>query len=225
MGPCQVDADMASRPRMKSPVYRSPRKPKGHGNERREEILAAALRLFGQKGLSGVSTRQIAEAAGISQPALYAYFATKDEIAETLCIRAFEDLLRQLVAAREATVPERRFEALARVYVRFGLENPDAYRVAFMLEHTHEPSPEEDKIFQAGRQAFEVLLGEVMRLAAERGWRGIDPMGVAQSLWASMHGLVSLLLARPSFPWVDQEALIATHLGLLHAPLEGLGRE
>ena len=42
---------------------RSPRKPKGHGAERREEILDAAQSLFAQKGVHAVSTRQIAEIA------------------------------------------------------------------------------------------------------------------------------------------------------------------
>ncbi|HEX2559547.1 helix-turn-helix domain-containing protein, partial [Phenylobacterium sp.] len=42
----------------------SQRKPKGSGFERREEILAASLRLFGERGVHGVSTRQIAEAVG-----------------------------------------------------------------------------------------------------------------------------------------------------------------
>ena len=61
---------------MSGTPLRSPRKAKGAGPERREEILAAALRLFGQYGLYGVSTRQIAQAVGVSQPTLYAYFAS-----------------------------------------------------------------------------------------------------------------------------------------------------
>ena len=82
---------------------RSPRKAKGAGPERREEILAAALRLFGQFGLYGVSTRQIAQAVGVSQPTLYAYFASKDEIAAELHARAFRELEARLrVGVRDA---------------------------------------------------------------------------------------------------------------------------
>ena len=41
---------------MKAPSIRSPRKAKGHGGERREEILDAALSLFSEKGVHAVST-------------------------------------------------------------------------------------------------------------------------------------------------------------------------
>ena len=38
---------------------------------------------------------------------------------------------------------------------------------------------------------------------------------LTQCLWAGMHGLVSLLLARRDFPWVDLELLIDRHLDML----------
>jgi AcrR family transcriptional regulator len=120
---------------MKSPVPRSPRKAKGQGAERREEILDAALALFSEKGVHAVSTRQIAEKAGISQPALYAYFATKDDMAAELCVRAFAILIERMKAARVGHTPTREnFERALRVYVDFGVENPNAYRVALMIE-------------------------------------------------------------------------------------------
>ena len=81
------------------PGQRSPRKAKGQGAERREEILAAALKLFNEFGVYAVSTRQIAEAVGISQPTLYAYFPTKDDIGMELHSRAFAMLGERLAAA------------------------------------------------------------------------------------------------------------------------------
>lgn len=55
------------------------------GNEQdREEtaraILAAARKLFMAHGYRAVSTRQVAEAVGLTQPALYHHFATKEEL-------------------------------------------------------------------------------------------------------------------------------------------------
>jgi hypothetical protein len=38
---------------------------------------------------------------------------------------------------------------------------------------------------------------------------------LTQSIWAGLHGLVSLLIARPDFPWVERETLIARHLEML----------
>ncbi|PTQ13277.1 TetR family transcriptional regulator [Sphingomonas oleivorans] len=178
-----------------------------HG-ERREEILAQALRLFSEHGVQQVSTRQIASAVGISQPSLYAHFRTSQEIAQELCVRAFrhlaEDLSRAL--AGEGGRAERlRRAALA--YVSFGLDNPDAYRVAFMIEKLvdHRAQAEQGPGLAAGLEAYKLLRG---------GISGADGTAdlIAQSVWATLHGLVSLLIARPHFPWVDKAALIDAHV-------------
>ena len=199
---------------------RSPRKAKGAGAERREEILAAALRLFGEYGLYGVSTRQIAQAVGVSQPTLYAYFVSKDQIAAELHARAFRDLeARLLLGVRDIDTPEAVAAGL-RIYVDFGLENPDAYRVAFMIEGPHgrlavAGPPDESDVSASGHTAFGVL----RRMIADLHARGLaasdDPERMAQSVWAAMHGLVSLLIARPGFPWVDRDVLVAGHVNML----------
>ncbi|ADG09342.1 TetR/AcrR family transcriptional regulator [Caulobacter segnis] len=202
-----------------SPGVRSPRKPKGQGAERREEILDAAQALFAQKGVHAVSTRQIAELARISQPALYAYFATKDDIAAELCVRAFAILGQRMAAARAAYVltPEN-FERCLRVYIDFGLDHPDAYRVAFMLEKSVDGSFLEKtggRPMLAGREVFAVFVEMIGELYAQGAMAGEDVMAAAQSLWAGLHGLVSLLIARPEFPWIEREALIAAHVAML----------
>lgn len=56
------------------------RPPKQDGLDRREEILAAALDLFSQHGFEATSIRQIASQVGISDPALYSHFKSKQEI-------------------------------------------------------------------------------------------------------------------------------------------------
>jgi len=204
---------------MKSPQSRSPRKPKGQGAERREEILDAAQSLFAQKGVHAVSTRQIAEIAGISQPALYAYFATKDDIAAELCVRAFAILAERMAAARvDYTPTPDNFERCLRVYIDFGLDHPDAYRVAFMLEKSVDGSFLEKtggRPMIAGKEVFAVFVEMVGELHAQGATVEDDVMAATQSLWAGLHGLVSLLIARPEFPWIDRERLIATHVAML----------
>ena len=48
--------------------------------ERREQIVQAAIELFSRKGFRGTTTREIAEAVGISEAALFKYFATKEDL-------------------------------------------------------------------------------------------------------------------------------------------------
>lgn len=192
---------------------RSPRKPKGSGAERREEILDHALKLFSEYGVHTVTTRQIAAAVGISQPSLYAYFPTKQALVQEVSARAFQALASRMQQVSHALRGVRRIEALARVYIDFGLEQPDAYRVAFMLEPTRSNEPcQPDAILKAGLSAFDGLR---QAMAAELGEGRSDEQIdlLAQSFWAATHGLVSLLIARPNFPWCDRKALIEFHLG------------
>jgi len=196
---------------------RSPRKPKGQGAERRGEILDAALRLFAARGVLAVSTRDIASAVGISQPALYAHFRSRDEILAELCERAFLALAQRMEAIPVNAVRDRAdLLAMCRIYIDFGLEQPDAYRVAFMLEkHRAGAETLDPRILAAGVDTFGDFQARVAQLVLAGLTRPGDARLLTQSLWAGLHGLVSLLLARREFPWVDIETLITRHLALL----------
>jgi AcrR family transcriptional regulator len=50
------------------------------GDERRAQILQTAVDLFGKKGLSGTTTKEIARAAGVSEAIIFRHFATKDDL-------------------------------------------------------------------------------------------------------------------------------------------------
>lgn len=176
--------------------------------QRREEIIAAALTLFTRYGVYNVSTRQIARAVGISQPSLYAHFGSSAEIAEEICVRGFSDLSRQLSAAfASASSRKDRLEQAARAYIAFGLDNPDVYRIAFMLEKPwDEAAPEGGRGMEAGLGAFNMMAETVTEELGEGGRLA------AQSIWATLHGLVALLIARPHFPWVDRDALVCAQV-------------
>jgi AcrR family transcriptional regulator len=204
-----------------SSTERSPRKPKGQGAERREEILAAALKLFTEHGIDAVSTRDIAQAVGVSQPTLYAYFPSKDDIGRELHNRAFALLAQSLAGHRTQPIPQTDDEiaALLRVYIDFGLEHPEMYQIAFMtvgpktwhdphIDHGGDMSP-------MAASTFGVLAGFIADAKASGLTVDVDAATLAQSVWASMHGLVSLLIAKPQFPWAEREHLIRTHTLLL----------
>ena len=77
--------------------------------ERREEVLAAAERVFAARGLHGTPTMEIAKQAGISQAYLFRLFPTKAELFEALVRRCNERIERTFTqaaaAAREAGEP------------------------------------------------------------------------------------------------------------------------
>lgn len=50
------------------------------GEERRLQILRIAVRLFSQRGFRGTTTKEIAQAAGVSEAMVFRHFATKEEL-------------------------------------------------------------------------------------------------------------------------------------------------
>jgi len=69
---------------------------------RREQILAAASRVFGERGYSGATTDQVAQAAGISQPYVVRMFGTKENLFLEVVARALDKLItsfREVLAA------------------------------------------------------------------------------------------------------------------------------
>ncbi|MCX7283437.1 MAG: TetR/AcrR family transcriptional regulator, partial [Novosphingobium sp.] len=180
----------------------------------REQILDEAQRLFLRQGLDGVTTRQIARAVGISQPSLYAHFPNRDAIALELCLRAFGSLQRRLHRVDAATTGHARLRELCRAYIDFGLEEPAAYRVAFLADIAMDEASGMHRGLEAGIATFSILRGAYGEVIA-------DPEAAelaAQTVWAGMHGLVSILLTRPEFPFVERSRLISAHLDLLLGP-------
>ncbi len=59
--------------------------PAARPRRRRPEIIAAAARVFAERGYHGTTTTDIAEALGIRQGSLYYYFATREAALEAVC--------------------------------------------------------------------------------------------------------------------------------------------
>jgi AcrR family transcriptional regulator len=186
------------------------------GADRREEILDAASVLFISYGPSRTTTRQIAQAVGISQPSLYAHFPTKEALSQALATRAFK-----LLEARMESLPspidrlDSYLNELIQSYTAFALEETAAYRIAFMVDLALPADHIETFQKLVGLQAFAIFRDRIALLQSH-GFVQAGPTDmIAQSIWAAMHGLCALLIARPLFPWADREALIGFHSELI----------
>ena len=91
---------------------------------RREQILATAADLFAERGFHGVSVVELGAACGISGPALYKHFASKDAMLSEMLVDISEELLR---VGRERSVaapdPESAVRALVAWHVDFALHH------------------------------------------------------------------------------------------------------
>ncbi|MDP3378155.1 MAG: TetR/AcrR family transcriptional regulator [Brevundimonas sp.] len=203
-----------------APRSRSRRKPKGEGHFRREEILTAAEGIFVDHGYEGATIRKIADAVGLSSTALYMHFPDKAAILHEICKEAFQALTRAQDVIMEADLPpEQRLRRLIESYIAFGFDNPNAYRLIYLTR------PQEAEGAKSAAQevgiglfrAFETVVHEV----DAAGRLKIPPRTAAQVIWAGGHGVVSLLITKPYFDWVEREALVKA---TLDAVFDGLIR-
>src|SRR5919112_1053837 len=97
-------------------------------DERREQVISAAVKEFAANGFHATSTSSIAKRAGISQPYIYALFPNKRELFLAVD-RHVVDRIRNafLEAARGHTTPEERLEAMGHAYIEL-LANRDEIR-------------------------------------------------------------------------------------------------
>jgi AcrR family transcriptional regulator len=181
----------------------------------RDDIKQAALRQLAQSGPGGLSVNAIGKELGVSGPALYRYFSSRDELLTELVIDAYDDLaaaLREAIRETPSQRTRRRFEALARAYRGWALAQPHRYRLLF-----GPPLPGYDahaeRLIEAAQASMDLLIETLPKdsdarrptkpLAAElKRWAntrtaGADPSTALRAVlaWSRLHGFVSLEIA------------------------------
>ena len=96
--------------------------------ERREQVLDAALDVFAEHGLSGASTDEIARKAGISQPYLFRLFRTKKELFIATVESSFAETLETFEQAAKGKTGEEALRAMGRAYGDLIRSNPNRLR-------------------------------------------------------------------------------------------------
>lgn len=183
---------------------------RGEGERLREELLAAADRLLLREGdADRVSVRAVAAEAGCAPGAVYLHFADRQELLFSVCERHFAELSRRVAAAEPHDDPVEALAAMGRAYVEFGTSHPEAYRVLFMTPAAPVEFTDERV---APAAAFGHLVAAVERCIEDgRFTRTDDAWLVATGLWTGVHGVTSLLIAKPAFPWPPLDELV-THV-------------
>ena len=163
----------------------------------RRKILDAARELFMIEGYDRVTMRRIADAIEYSPTAIYNHFTDKDDLVRALCADEFGQLLGALPQAAPAD-PVEWIRQLGLAYARFGFTHQNHYRFMFMTDKRQHALSDE------GQQAFGLLRAAVETAIAWGRFRAEDVDATAQVLWASLHGVVALLVTyeRDQFPGV-----------------------
>ena len=198
-------------------------------SETRDKILDAARELFVTEGYEGVSMRRVAEKIEYSPTAIYVYFADKQELFHELCQQDYARLAEVFQSSAMSSDPIERVKQIGRTYTEFGVRYPNHYKFMFMTPHPpHEPDEEDREVMGNPEvDAYAFLKWAVQRaIDAERFREELqDAELISQTLWAAVHGVIALNIAKCSDPWVDWRPLQQRAEMMLDVTLRGLMRE
>jgi AcrR family transcriptional regulator len=152
--------------------------------ERREEILDAALGVFAEHGLHGASTDEIARRAGISQPYVFRLFGTKKELYLAVVARCFRQTLELMQRAAEG---KRGTDALHAIGDAYGelLASDRVYLRAQMQAYAASEDPEIAAVVRNGYGDLVAYVERVSGLAVEDAAR-FFANGMLMNVLASM---------------------------------------
>jgi AcrR family transcriptional regulator len=197
-------------------------------SETRDKILDAARELFVNEGYEGVSMRKVAEKIEYSPTAIYVHFADKNELFHELCREDFARLQEVMQSSAMPTDPVERLRQIGRNYIEFGVRNPNHYVFMFMTPHPeHEPDAEDREIMGNPEMDAYAFLKWAVQEAIDSGrFREElrDAELISQTLWAAVHGVISLNIAKCKDPWVEWRPLQDRAEMMLDVTLRGMLR-
>lgn len=197
-------------------------------SETRDKILDAARELFVTEGYEGVSMRAVAEKIEYSPTAIYVHFADKNELFHELTRQDFARLQEVMLSSPMPADPVERLRQIGRNYIQFGMGYPNHYVFMFMTPHpAHEPDEEDREIMGNPEMDAYAFLKRAVQEAIEAGTfrdEVRDAELVSQTLWASVHGVISLNIAKCKDPWVEWRPLQERAEMMLDVTLRGLLR-
>jgi AcrR family transcriptional regulator len=123
--------------------------------ERRRQILAAAVRVFARSGYHGSRVGDIAEEAGVAHGLLYHYFSSKEEVLSTVFRENWGELLGRFRAVEASEEPAgEKLEGIAKILLRTWRNDPDL--VTVMVREVARSAQLQEQVDEV-REAFAIV--------------------------------------------------------------------
>lgn len=159
---------------------RARRGPTAAGEERRQEILRVAERLFHQDGYHATSLDDVAEVIGFTKPAIYHYFESKEDILFELRDRIIREALdRAAEITKQGGTSAEQFTAVLVAHTRTVLEERRANKIYY--EEQGLLSGDRERRIREHERRYELVLRDLYTQGVADGdLRDVDP-GIAVS--------------------------------------------
>lgn len=167
------------------------------GDQRREAIVRSAIHLFAEKGFRGATTRELAAAAGVTEPVLYRHFRTKRDLYTAILEAGVREApLRAADLSGLASRGDDRefFAAVGEVVLKRYESDPEIPRLLLFscLERHELANLFLDKLFLG---FYQLVVGYIRRRMREGAFRKVDPEIATRGFvgMIAYHGLLGLL--------------------------------
>ena len=185
----------------------------------RQQILDAARELFVNEGYENVSMRKVARKIEYSPTTIYLYFKDKAELLESVCHKTFVNLQSRLETLfKDLSDPVETLRKCTHAYAEFGLKYPEDYKLTFIIRPQYQRGLGLKKGSPAEKM-FNYLHAVIKECIQQKKFRQVDVETTSQAIWSAVHGVTSLVITFPDFPWVDREELITQ---VIDTMIEGL---
>ena len=186
--------------------------------DRKRQILEVATELFAQHGFNGVTTRQIADSAGITEAIVFRHFATKDDLYwEVLSAKCAPDDVKQRLEEKlgRDMDPVEIFSAIARDVLNRNFGDPGKSRLLlFSALENHRLSQRFFKTYMS--EWYELLATYIRRQIEDGKFRKVDPLLAARGFIGMCfhHYLVQQLFGGGEYQNFDIEEVARTMASL-----------
>lgn len=160
--------------------------------DQRDKILGCACDLYLKHGLDGFSMRKLARQVGVTAPALYRHYESRDHVLADVVREAYREFAASLYHALEGRTALERMARAGEAYLDFALQHPRWYQLLFIAPEQMgmEALPEDIEAMGCGIHQFWV---DRVRECQDAGiLRAGDPAEISTTMWAHAHGMLSL---------------------------------
>jgi TetR/AcrR family fatty acid metabolism transcriptional regulator len=169
--------------------------------DKRRLILDAAVRVFARQGFHACRVSDIADEAGVAYGLVYHYFASKDEVLDTLFIERWEVMLQLIRDVDAEPLPVReKLGAIASFIIDSYSHDPDLMKV-IIVEVTRAANSFGDTHIGTIREAYELIGGIVEKAQADGHFK---PEIEARFAAMAFYGVIEQLLTGWIFDLLPQ---------------------
>ena len=165
-----------------------------HGNLK-EELINISFDVIKNEGIENLTLKKLSDKTGTSRSAIYRHFKSKDELVETILLSGFDQfdsIIAPIFCDKKIDLLDRFYKS-GRLYIEFAKENPNLYKLIFGKRYSHIReslrSINNDECL-----AFNALKNALIEGQESGVFKKFEPQSQAIVIWASLHGISSILI-------------------------------